>query len=104
MIATLFGLLKTIHALKNGQITPGALGAEMFEKLKNTYTTFVQDVLGLREEAQVAVDSLLDILLGLYRQAKANKQYDQVDAIRAQLKGLGVAVQDAPSGAEWRYE
>lgn len=104
VIAALFSLLKTIHSLQSGQLAPDALGETTFERLKATYTTFVQDILGLREEADVPVAALLDILLELYSQAKAQKQYDQVDAIRARLKALGVAVQDSPQGVQWRYE
>lgn len=104
VIAALFSLLKTIQALKNGQLAFAALGRPAFEQLKDTYTTFVQDILGLREEAQVPAASLLDILLGVYSQAKAQKQYGQVDAIRAQLKALGVMVQDTPAGTQWSYE
>ena len=103
-IGALFSLLKTIHALKSGQLAPTSLGKPTLERLQNTYTTFVQDILGLREEAQVPAASLLDILLGIYSQAKAHKQYDQVDAIRARLKALGVTVQDTPAGPQWSYE
>ena len=103
VIAALFGLLKPIHALKNGRLAPTMLGPTAFEQLKSTYTTFVQDILGLREEASVSVAALLDILLGLYSQAKAQKQYSQVDAIRAQLHQLGIALQDTPTGLRWCY-
>ncbi|MEL6358680.1 MAG: cysteine--tRNA ligase [Bacteroidota bacterium] len=104
VIAGLFSLLKIIHALQNGQTAPDALGEAACERLKATYATFTQDILGLREEADVPSAALLDILLELYSQAKAQKQYDQVDAIRARLKALGVAVQDSPQGIQWRYE
>ncbi|MEM9416765.1 MAG: cysteine--tRNA ligase [Bacteroidota bacterium] len=104
VLAALFSLLKTIHTLRNGQLAPNDLGKTTFERLRTTYVTFVQDILGLREEAQVDASALLNVLLGLYGQAKANKQYDQVDAIRAQLKALGVVLQDTPKGLTWRYE
>ena len=104
VIAALFSLRKSIHALKNGPLPPAMLGPTAFEHLKNTYTTFVQDILGLRQESSVSTAALLDILLGLYSQAKAQKQYDQVDAIRAQLQKLGIALQDTLTGVQWSYE
>jgi cysteinyl-tRNA synthetase len=79
------------------------LGSIDFAYLKDTYTTFVEDILGLRQEFRVSTTALLDILLGLYSQAKAQKQYDQVDAIRVQLQGLGIALQDTPTGVQWSY-
>lgn len=103
-IAALFNLLKVIQTLHSGQLSATLLGPTVFGKLKNTYATFVQDVLGLRQESNISTTALLDILLGLYSQAKARKEYDQVDAIRAQLQKLGIALQDTPMGVQWRYE
>ena len=102
-IAILFGLIKIIHTFKNGQLAPARLGVTTFAHLKKTYSTFVQDILGLREEPRVSTAGLLDILLRLYSRAKAQKQYDQVDAIRTQLKALGVVLQDTPTGLQWCY-
>lgn len=103
LIAALFSLLKTIDAIKNNHWGEDALDKATFEHLKSTYTTFVQDILGLREESQLSTVALLDILLELYAQAKSKKQYTQVDSIRAQLKELGVALQDTSKGLQWRY-
>ena len=104
VIAALFGLLKFIHALKQGQLQPSALGPAAFEQLKNTYILFVEDILGLQEASQVSAEALLSVLLKLYRQAKEQQQYDRVDAIRADLKHLGIALQDSPTGVDWSYE
>ncbi len=104
LIAALFSLLKTIHVLKHSHRGVAALDKATFEHLKSTYATFVQDILGLREETQLSASALLDVLLELYIQAKARKQYDQVDSIRVQLKKMGVALQDTSQGLQWRYE
>lgn len=103
MIAALFNLLKFIHALNNGQWSSALLGPTAFGELKNTYTTFVQDILGLCQESRASAPALLNILLGLYSQAKAQKKYDQVDILRAQLQELGITLQDTPMGVQWGY-
>jgi cysteinyl-tRNA synthetase len=103
VIAALFAMLKFINAFKNDQLSPTVLGPVVFDALKNTYTIFVQDILGLCQESSVSTTALLDMLLALYRQAKVKKHYDQVDAIRAQLQGLGIALQDTPLGVRWSY-
>ncbi len=103
VMAALFDLLRHINAFKNGQLLLSTLSLEIFEHLKHTYSTFVQDILGLYEEPSAAPAALLNILLGIYGQAKANKQYEQVDAIRKQLKELGIIVQDTTSGVDWSY-
>ena len=104
VIAALFDLLKHIHTVKNGQLTLATLGATAWGELQATYRTFVQDILGLREELSASPKVLINLLLDLYGQAKTQKQYDQVDLIRAQLKVQGIAVQDTPTGPTWRYE
>ncbi len=104
VIAALFGLLKTINALRNRQCSPHLLGRTAFAQLKDTYVAFTKDILGLRQESSVSTMALLDILLGLYSQAKTQKAYDQVDAIRAQLQKLGIVLQDTPMGVQWCYE
>jgi cysteinyl-tRNA synthetase len=103
VIATLFNLLKFIQALHSGQLSAALLGSTAFGKLKTTYATFVQDILGLRQESNISTTALLDILLELYNRAKGRKEYDQVDAIRAQLQELGISMQDTPMGVQWCY-
>ncbi|MHA7877319.1 MAG: cysteine--tRNA ligase [Bacteroidota bacterium] len=103
VIAALFSLLKTINALKNRQLSPQLLGPVVFGQLKNVYVNFVEDILGLRPATNIPTNALLDILLSIYRQAKAEKQYGQVDAIRGQLQQLGIVVQDTPAGVQWDY-
>ena len=103
VIAALFNLLRTVYALKNRKLSPNLLGAAVFEQLKNTYATFVRDILGLDQQPSLSATALLDTMIRLYSQAKAHKRYDQVDAIRSQLRNLGVALQDTPMGVEWSY-
>lgn len=103
VIAALFRMLQPIHALHRGQLPFTALGPAVFTQLKNTYVTFVQDILGLREEHRASIEGVLHILLALYHQAKAHQQYDQVDAIRAQLKLQGIVLQDTLTGVDWYY-
>ena len=103
-IAALFQLLRHINALKSGQTPMEKLTPAAVLQLTDTYRLFVTDLLGLHQEEAVPTVALLDVLLDLYGQAKAAKQYAQVDTIRARLKALGVVVQDTLSGTEWRME
>ena len=103
LVAALFSLLKFVNAVNNGLLSTTVLGKTAFEKLKNTYITFVRDILGLRQGASTSTIALLDMLLVLYKQAKQQNRYDQVDAIRAKLKELGITLQDTPTGAQWSY-
>ncbi len=102
-LAALFDLLKRFNTLV---ATPAALaeaGAEAVAAAAATYRTFVQDVLGLRDEPRANVEQLLNLTLGFYAEAKADKAYDKVDVIRAALKDQGIVIKDTKAGVEWAY-
>lgn len=105
VIAVLFSLHKFIYALKHGQLKPSTLGSVAFERLKTTYIVFVEDILGLQAvPTKIPNQKLLAILIKLYKEAKAQRQYGRIDTIRADLKRLGILLQDTPRGVDWSYE
>ena len=63
----------------------------------------MQDVLGLQDEPRANAEQLLDLTLGFYAEAKADKAYDKVDVIRAALKSQGIVIKDTKAGVEWAY-
>ena len=102
-MAALFDLLKRFNTLA---ATPAALaevGPEALAQAAHTYRTFVQDVLGLQDEPRANVEQLLELTLGFYSEAKADKAYDKVDVIRAALKTQGIVIKDTKAGVEWAY-
>jgi len=103
-IAQLFNLLKKINSISTKSLKPSELGEEAFNKLKGTYIAFVEDILGLKEEKPENVDGIIDILLGIYQQAKEVKDYEKVDEIRASLKQYGIALKDMRDSVGWAYE
>ncbi|MCG8307995.1 MAG: cysteine--tRNA ligase [Cytophagales bacterium] len=103
-IAQLFNLLKKINSISTGNLKQAELGSEKFHRLKDTFISIVEDVLGLKEEKPQDVEGFIDIIIGLYRQAKANKEYDKVDDIRSQLKAYGVVLKDMKDNVDWAYE
>ncbi len=103
-IGHLFNLLKKINSIFTGQLSSAALGEEIFSKLKDTYITFVVDILGLMEEKSDVQDPMLDLLLKLYSEAKTARDYAKVDEIRAGLKEMGFVVKDMKDKIDWAYE
>ena len=102
-LAALFDLLKRFNTLV---ATPAALaeaGAEAVAAAAATYRTFVQDVLGLRDEPRANAEQLLNLTLGFYAEAIADKAYDKVDVMRAALKDQGIVIKDTKAGVEWAY-
>lgn len=103
-IGHLFNLLKKINSIQTGQLRFGEIGEEGFNKLKSTYLSFVQEVLGLKEELMVEPKNLISILLTLYKEAKESKNYEKVDEIRSLLKNEGITLKDMKQGIDWAYE
>jgi len=81
-----------------------ALERSTFDTIRNTYTYLVTDVLGLKEEKSGGMEEMLELVLGFYKEAKENKAYDKVDAIRAELKKQGIVIKDLKTGIDWAYE
>lgn len=103
-IGHLFNLLKKINSISTGQLQAAALGSEVFAKLKETFICFVEEILGLIEEKADVQNSMLDLLLRLYAEAKTARDYQKVDEIRSGLKELGFVVKDMKDKIDWAYE
>lgn len=80
------------------------LSAKSFELLKTTYTTFVQEVLGLVPPLLAKPMAMVEELLEQYRQAKLAQDQRAIDAIRTALDAQGIAVQDLAHSTSWHYK
>ncbi len=104
VLAALSEWIKNINSVKAGT---ESLTAADIERLKADFATVVNDILGIKDEAQAAAGDddltggLMNLLLDLRKQAKANKDFATSDAIRNQLQSLGITVKDTKEGAEW---
>jgi cysteinyl-tRNA synthetase len=103
-IAQLFDLLKKINSLQGGQLMYSEIGEECFNRLRDSYKSFMVDILGLIEESPTEIHPLIDGLLEIYKKAKAEKNYKQVDEIRAILKSNKLLIKDMKTGVDWAYE
>lgn len=78
------------------------------DALKTYVAAFLEltHVLGFRFEAQAEsselVAGLVEYLLDLREQARAEKAFERADSIRAKLSDLGVVIEDTPAGPRWR--
>lgn len=103
-IGHLFNLLKKINSMYTGQLKSAVFGEEVFNKLIETFSTFVSDILGLIEEKSDTQNQMLNLLLQLYSDAKTARDYAKVDEIRAGLKAIGFVVKDMKDKIDWAYE
>ena len=105
-IASLFELVTKINHYINTS-TFGVLSASTFQKLKETINGFVFEVMGLKmEEAQDSekLDGVVQLLISMRNQAKADKNYALSDQIRDQLADLGVKLKDGKEGTTYSVD
>lgn len=105
-IANLFDGVRMINSLNDGK---EKITASDLEKLKQLYLTFVSDILGLKSEEQASGDNeilgnVVDLLLNLRMEAKANKDWATSDKIRNELTALGFDIKDRKDGFEWELK
>ncbi|MGF1638244.1 MAG: cysteine--tRNA ligase [Cyclobacteriaceae bacterium] len=104
VIAQIFNLLKKINSIATGNLKHAEIGKTHFDKLISTFKIFTNDVLGLVEEKPTGFEGFLNILIDIYAEAKANKNYDKVDEIRGKLKSQGIVLKDMKDKIGWAYE
>lgn len=100
LIAELFEASRIINSVHDGKMK---IDAANLQQLKNLMNTFVLDVLGLMNE-QAANDDLpkvMDLVVNLRNEAKANRDYATSDKIRNGLQQIGFQLNDSKEGTNW---
>jgi cysteinyl-tRNA synthetase len=103
-LAALLNLLKKINSIHNGVFPIYTLDRDTFDLLKKSYITFVEDIFGLKEEDETSLQQVMKVFLEIYKEAKHNKNFEQVDKLRTHFKSLGVVVKDMKDKIDWSYE
>ena len=105
VISLLFDAAKQINSIASGTLT---IDADGLAELKDTFHTFMFDVLGLKEQRDgddkslKAFSGAVDMLLDIRGQAKAEKNWALSDRIRNELTQLGFTIKDTKDGVEWK--
>jgi len=105
LIANLFEAVKFINLIKENKATISAADLEL---LKESMNAFVFDVLGLQDanESQSNNDKLegvIQMLIGMRNQARADKNWALSDQIRDELLALGIQLKDSKDGTTFSY-
>ena len=100
LIAHLFEGVRFINLLKDGKETLTAAGLDTLAK---AMSTFVFDVLGLKNEegedtGSDKLDGVVNMLIAMRNEARANKDFALSDQIRDRLAALGIALKDTREG------
>ena len=104
VIAGLNNMGKRINALFLEPDQRKRISSLQLHRLIDAFVFFTEEVLGLREEEPVQASQVVEHLLPLYARAKAEKDYERVDELRASLKEVGVKLKDTKTGPDWEWE
>ncbi|MDW7675388.1 MAG: DALR domain-containing protein, partial [Bacillota bacterium] len=110
-IATIFDLVRDAnYYLKEVQDKTGIFSHEALVSILATLSK-MGEVLGLEFSMKQEqgnndkrVEQLMELLLELRQEARANRDFKTADIIRDRLKELGVAIEDTPQGARWKWQ
>ncbi|MDT0642415.1 cysteine--tRNA ligase [Zunongwangia sp. F363] len=101
LIAKLFDAVRNINNIKEGN---QKISAEDKSKLKQSMSDFMFDVLGLKEgeekinESGDKLSGIVELLINLRAEARANKDFATSDKIRDQLQEMGIQLKDGKDG------
>jgi cysteinyl-tRNA synthetase len=102
VVATLFESAKWINEIDANKMT---ISSEHKQVLADTFTTFVFDVLGLKPEEEGntnTLDAVMQMVIDLRAQAKANKDWATADKIRNELMEAGIELMDSREGTSYK--
>lgn len=108
VISALFDAVRMINSVVDGS---QSITAEDLESLKATVQLYVFDVLGLQDSKAAGaaqgkdyVSPLVEMLLAMRSEAKADKNWALSDKIRDGLVEAGIRVKDRKDGCDWEIE
>ncbi len=100
-LAVLFEMSSRINDFKNGVRKISEVDIDTFSSFQSAYINFMEKVLGLTEEMESnrnLLDGTIQVLIGLRKKARQDKNFSLSDKIRDDLKALGIQLMDGKDG------
>ena len=110
-LARCFEIVTRINALKGGQLSLDEVTPATLSRLKEGLQALIFDVFGLQDigpdsggagASGEVLSKVMDLVLELRTQARAEKNWGMSDKLRDGLQAAGVTVKDGKEGTEWR--
>ena len=108
VISALFDYVRIINQIAEGQAT---ISEADLAELRRIFNLYVFDILGLRNEKAEdtagggdMLKKVVDMILAVRQDAKANKDWATSDKIRNELTAIGIRVKDRKDGVDWEIE
>jgi len=106
-ISYLFEGVKIINSVADGKSSITAVDRDALQSL---FQAFVFDIFGLKTDNQAGSDSsellneVVDLLMKLRAEAKANKDWATSDKIRNEMAAIGFDIKDGKDGVSWELK
>jgi cysteinyl-tRNA synthetase len=106
LIAHLFEGIRFVNVVNDKRET---ISISDLELLKTTLTTFVFDVLGIKNEkgsngaTSTKLEGAVSLLIEMRNEARANKNWALSDEIRDKLLAIGIQLKDGKEGTGFSY-
>jgi cysteinyl-tRNA synthetase len=101
VIANMFEIAPTINAMKDGLIPANAISTYTLQLMKDKFSLFLEQIFGLKDmntNNNSILTPVMELLLDIRKQAKANKDFATSDKIRNQLTAMGISIKDEKDG------
>jgi cysteinyl-tRNA synthetase len=106
VLANLFELSAKINSFKDKHISLDGISKVAFDKMKNTFSRFVTEILGLKSEDAAdnsVTDALMQLLIDIRKEARNKKDFATSDKVRDELLKAGIQLKDGKDGTEWSF-
>ena len=98
-LGALFRLVRDAHVAMNKDELPAASRRVLAAVLDR-----IDEVLGVMDRPEVALDSEIEELIEQRIQARKSKDFAQADRIRDELAARGIILEDTPQGTVWKRQ
>ncbi len=101
VLANMFELVPIINSMKDKTIAAESFSKETFDRFKNLFKIYIEDIFGLQSPGisnDAKLDDVLQVLIELRKTAKAKKDFVTSDRIRNELSNAGILLKDEKDG------
>jgi cysteinyl-tRNA synthetase len=100
VLANMFEIVPVINSMKDGLIKINSISSATLKKLKDLFSTYLEEILGLKDNSENSAQfsGVMDLLIDIRKEARSKKDFFMSDKIRNQLAALGIEMKDEKDG------
>lgn len=100
VLANFFEIIPIINGIKDGHIPAGTISSDTLQLMKSSFKVWLEDILGLKNPKNISpvFNDIMNLLIDIRKEARANKDFATSDKIRKQLSEAGILLKDEKNG------